>query len=100
MKGYVGWLLLALCLVVTYQGWQTRSKVGETQDRARAAVCSDGSTCLLARDEPTVVRADFLSRQYQFATNKGPSTVTCTRPYLLFGDFQCQAAPGSFKLHP
>lgn len=96
MKTYVGWVLLAICLVCTYQGFQTSRGVADTEGAARSVVCdSGGKDCLLAQEKPSVVKADFMSRQYQFDTSEGPVTVTCTRQYIFFGGFSCTSTAGS-----
>ncbi|MEM6993773.1 MAG: hypothetical protein AAF721_24880 [Myxococcota bacterium] len=95
MKGYVGWVLLAACLVFTYQGWQTRSGVAESQARAKSVACDVGRECVLAHEQPGAIQADFMSRRYQFKTSVGPVTVTCARPYIFFGNFECKSVVGS-----
>lgn len=95
MKKYVGWVLLAICLVVTYQGWQTSSGVAETQDPAQTVACNVGDDCVVTGTEPSAIKSDFMTRQYQFNTSKGPVTVTCKRQYLFFGNFSCTPKLGS-----
>ncbi len=95
MKRYVGWVLLALCLVFTYQGWQTRAGIAESQPRAKSVACSVQDKCVLAHEEPSALMADFMARKYEYKTSVGPVTVTCTRPYVFFGNFQCTPVVGS-----
>lgn len=95
MKQYVGWSLLLVCLVATYQGWQTSKGVADTQDRARAVACDIGEECVISHEQPRAVKADFMARKYEFKTSVGPATVTCKREYVFFGSFSCTSSIGS-----
>ncbi|MBL4685071.1 MAG: hypothetical protein JKY37_10820 [Nannocystaceae bacterium] len=95
MKGYVGWILLAVCLVFTYQGWQTRSGIAETEGRARGVVCDVAQDCVLGSEQPRALMADFMARRYEFKTSIGPVTVTCAREYVVIGNFKCTPSVGS-----
>lgn len=97
MKQWVGYILLALCLVGSYQGWQN-SKVDDSLTRSsQAMACQVDDDCLLKDDGPTKIGTDFFSQSFEFDTSIGPVTVKCTRALFLFGAWECAPSKGSMK---
>jgi hypothetical protein len=94
MKGWIGWVLLALSLLVVFAGYRNSQPGPETESPARASACADKS-CTLMSDRPSAVSTDFFRRRYQWTTSEGPVVTTCTRELVLAGTWSCKAAPGS-----
>jgi len=95
MKAYVGYVLLALSLVIAYQGWGNSREEQSTQDLARGVACQVHADCLRTEEKPQVIRHDMFSRRYQFQTSVGPVGVTCRRAWMFFGGWSCRPAMGS-----
>lgn len=95
MKRWVGWVLLALSLVVAYQGWANVTKVAETENLAESVACQIGKECALVVDGLAGYKADVFARHYQWQTTQGPVHVTCTRAWMFFGNWSCTSELGS-----
>jgi hypothetical protein len=95
MKAYVGYVLLALSLVVAYQGWNNSREEQVTQDMARGVTCQVQADCRRTEEKPNVIRHDAFARRYQFQTTVGPVGVTCRRAWMFFGGWSCVSAIGS-----
>lgn len=94
MKGWIGWILLGLSLLVVFAGYRNSQPAPETEDLARATACADKS-CTLMSDRPSVVKTDFFRRRYQWTTSEGPMVASCSRELVFAGTWTCKAAPGS-----
>ena len=90
MKGWVGWVLLAVSLVVTYQGWTNSRPTRDTLDRSRGAACEGAEGCTVVAEQPRSVRTDFLARHYEWKTSGGVVTVRCERAYVFAGAWACR----------
>lgn len=96
MKQWVGYGLLALSLVVAYQGWANVAKVADTEHLAEAAACDLGQKeCALAGGGVAGYKADVLARHYQWPTTLGPVHVTCRRAWVFFGRWSCSSELGT-----
>lgn len=95
MKQWVGYVLLALSLVVAYQGWANVSKVSETEGMAKAVACDVDKECLMVGEGVVGYKADVLTRRYQWQTSLGPVHVTCKRKWFFFGSWSCVSELGS-----
>lgn len=93
MKQWIGWVLLALSLLVTYQGWHNSRPGAETQDMSRPVACEGRAECEVEGERPQKVATDFLGRDYEWRTSTGPVSVRCQRAYLFAGRWACR--PGS-----
>ena len=96
MKQWVGYVLLALSLVVAYQGWANVAKVAETETLAESAACDIGQKeCARVAGGVAGYKADVLARHYQWQTNHGPVHVTCRRAWVFFGKWSCTSQLGT-----
>lgn len=94
MKGWIGWILLALSLLVAVGGYRNQRPEQETEDMSKLAACDVGEPCKVDAQRPFKIRTDVISRRYEWATSVGPVTVTCKRKLVLAGDWQCAPARG------
>ncbi|MEM9454798.1 MAG: hypothetical protein AAGF11_11510 [Myxococcota bacterium] len=92
MKKWIGWILLALSLVITYQGWQNSQPRAETQDMSRPVACEGRAGCTVEGARPQKVATDWLRREYEWKTSTGPVLVRCRRAYVFAGRWACQTA--------
>lgn len=89
MKKWVGWVLLAASLYVTYEGWRNSRPQPETQIASRAAACDGREGCAVEGEQPRSIRTDFFGRDYEWKTTKGDVMVQCRRPYVFWGAWSC-----------
>ncbi|MFO0631269.1 MAG: hypothetical protein U0168_00300 [Nannocystaceae bacterium] len=94
MKGWIGWVLLGLSLVVAVAGWRNAQPEPETEAQSRQHACSTPG-CTVQGERPTVVRTDVARRQYQWNTSSGPVTVSCKRRLWIAGAWECTATAGA-----
>lgn len=97
MKGWIGWSLLGLSLVVVAAGYRNSQPEPETETLARTVVCTAPHPCTVMSDRPGIVRTDFVQRRYQWVTSEGAMVVTCRREFYVGGAWQCTAAPGDIS---
>jgi hypothetical protein len=95
VKQVVGYLMLAACLVLAYQGYGNVKNTAATEGLARSLACEGVTDCLLTQEVPRGYKADFLSRQYQWVTSVGPVTTKCRRKLVFFGAWECTSALGT-----
>ena len=84
MKKWVGWVLLALSLYVTYEGWRNSQPSQATEDLSKAEACRGREGCTVEGTRPVELRTDFFGRDYTWKTSAGPSrwrvrARTCSR---------------------
>lgn len=95
MKQFIWYLLFAVMVFVSYQGYVNSRDDPATETMAREAVCAADKDCGLAPQSMANVRmTDIWSRKYQWASKSGSFVATCTREYTFFGHWQCVAQPG------
>lgn len=94
MKGWIGWVLLGLSLLVVLAGYRNSQPQPETEALARSTACADNK-CTLMSDRATAVKTDFFRRRYQWTTSEGPVVTTCSRELIFAGTWTCAAAAGS-----
>ena len=94
MKGWIGWILLGLSLVVAYQGYNNSRADPATEEMARQLVCPQGGACVRRGELPTEVRTDIVQRRYGFGTTVGPKHVLCRRAMIFFGKWSCEVRDG------
>lgn len=97
MKGWIGWVLLGLSLLVVAAGYRNAQPDPETETLSRTSVCGTDKTCVVMSDRAHVVRTDMIRRRYQWTTSNGPIVVTCRREFWFAGTWSCTAAPGSLE---
>ena len=95
MKQVVGYVMLAICLVLAYQGYGNVKNTAATEALARSRACEGITDCLLTRDELKAYKANALTRRYQWVTSVGPVTTTCQRALWFFGAWECTSALGA-----
>jgi hypothetical protein len=97
MKQWVGYVLLALSLVIAYQGWANSAKVAETQSLAESVACDLGEPepCTLVANGMAGYKSDVIARHYQWQSTRGPVHVTCKRAWLFFGTWSCRSELGA-----
>jgi hypothetical protein len=95
MKKWIGWVLLAISLYVTYEGWRNSQPGPETEALSRAQACKGQEGCTLAAERPAEIRTDFFGRRYTWGTSAGEVEVACARAYVFQGGWSCapKAAP-------
>ena len=86
--------LLAVSIVLSYQGWQNARLNPTTQALAKDHACDLDSSCIVLDDQARVGRADVIRHRYEFKTSFGMMTVTCKRALLFFGEWACTPAKG------
>jgi hypothetical protein len=94
MKGWVGWLLLVLSVLVALAGYRNSRNEPETEELARGVVCSVAQDCVKMSEKPSAVRTDFVRRRYQWSTSLGAVHVVCRRRLLFIGNWSCEAKQG------
>ncbi len=95
MKKWLGWVLLALSLYATYEGWRNSQPAPETEELSKAEPCKGREGCKLEGDRPIEIRTDFFGREYTWKTSAGPVTVACSRAYVFQGAWACAAKPAT-----
>jgi hypothetical protein len=95
MKKWVGWVLLALSLYVTYEGWRNSQPAQATEDASKLEACRGREGCTVQAERPSELRTDFFGRRYTWSTSAGPVVVSCARAWVFQGAWGCtaQAAP-------
>ena len=94
MKGWVGWTLLVLSLLVALGGYRNSRNEPGTEELARGVACSVGDDCKRTHERPSVVRTDYARRRYEWATSLGPVHVVCKRSLWFIGNWSCEAKQG------
>ncbi len=94
MKGWVGWILLALSLLVAVAGYRNQRAEPGTEEQSRFAACDLGEPCSPLAERPYKIRTDVLRRRYEWTTSVGPVTVTCRRRFVFVGEWACVTAKG------
>lgn len=90
MKQWIGWVLLAVSLYVTYQGWRnSQPSTMETQDMSRGVACEGRDDCHVEGTNPQKLSTDFLGRDYEWKTSTGAVSVHCQRAYIFAGRWAC-----------
>jgi hypothetical protein len=92
-KKVMGGLVLAVCLLISYQAWQNARLDPETEALSMEAAEADGA--VLQRERPNFTRTDPVRRRYEWRTDQGQKVVTCMRDMVFFGGWSCEAVPGS-----
>ena len=95
MKGWIGWILLVLSLLIALAGYRNSRNEPETEELARGLVCSGVKDCKKTSERPHTVRTDYVRRRYEWATSAGPIHVVCRRVLVFIGNWQCEAKPGA-----
>jgi len=95
VKGWIGWVLLGITLVVAVIGWRNSQPEPETELLARKSVCTGDKPCVVMSDKPNVIKTDVAHRRYQWTTSEGPVVVTCKREYYLAGAWGCASEVGA-----
>ncbi|GEM_PF-5526093 len=93
MKQAFSYLLVLLCVGVSYQAWANSRLQPETETMSRTEVCLGG--CTVLRESPNFQRADPLRRRYEWRTSEGQKTATCEREFILVGEWECVAELGT-----
>lgn len=91
MKKWVGWVLLALSLYATYEGWRNSQPTPQTEDLSKLEACKGREGCKLEAERPTGIRTDFFGRAYTWKTSAGPVEVACARAFVFQGAWSCAA---------
>lgn len=95
MKQFIWYLLFAVMVFVSYQGYVNSKDDPETEAMAREAVCAVDKDCgLLPAMQANVRSTDIFSRNYQWASKGGNFVATCKREYMFVGHWKCVAQPG------
>jgi hypothetical protein len=89
VKGWIGWTLLALSLLVALAGYRNQRPELETEEQSRGVACDFQEPCTIDAKRPFKIRTDVLRRRYEWSTSIGPVTVTCRRRFVFAGNWQC-----------
>ena len=98
MSQLFGYVLLALCLFIGYQGYENSRESAAFEmagGLAKRAACEVDPSCVLTRDTPRVIKADVFRRRYEFETSVGTTVVSCDRRYIWLGNWSCTAEKGN-----
>jgi hypothetical protein len=92
VKKASAYVLAAVCLFITYQGYENSRLRPNTHDLSIQA-----AERISAVDEsrPREQRTDPVRRRYEWHTSIGPVVVTCQREFVFLGDWSCTAVQGS-----
>ena len=94
MKGWIGWILLALSLVVAYQGMQNSRQDPALEASARKVACDLDAACELRAERPGKIKTDVVQHRYEWSTTTGTVHVLCRRQLIFFGDWSCEPKDG------
>jgi hypothetical protein len=94
MKAWVGWILLGLSLVVTYQGLQNSKQDPAVEAAARKVACDREDDCELLGERPGMVKTEFIQHRYQWGSSVGPVHALCRRQWIFFGAWSCEPKKG------
>ncbi|HLT39101.1 MAG TPA: hypothetical protein VK034_22610 [Enhygromyxa sp.] len=94
------YVLLAVSIVISFQGWQNAQLTPATTKLAKDHACDLDSSCIVLDEQPRVGRADVIRHRYEFKTTHGMMTVTCKRQLLFFGEWSCTPAEGRMVEEP
>jgi hypothetical protein len=89
VKGWLGWILLALSLLVAVAGYRNQRAELDTEEQSRTVACDVGEACTIEPKRPYKIRTDVLRRRYEWTTSLGPVTVTCRRRFVFAGHWEC-----------
>ncbi len=92
VKGLFGYVVLGVCLLLAYQGYQNTSDPEATEPLAKAVACDVDSQCVLSGERPREIRSDVFGRYYEWRTTVGPVEITCRRALWFFGAWACVSA--------
>jgi len=95
MNKWLGWVLLALCLFATYEGWRNSQPEPQTEQMSKSVACTGREDCTVEGERPGEIRTDFFGREYTWKTSAGMVKVSCQRAYVFQGAWSCAAAPAS-----
>jgi hypothetical protein len=95
MKSWVGWVLLALSLYVTYEGWRNSQRTASTEELSRVEACEGRDGCKVEGERPVEIETDFFGRKYTWKTATGSVEVSCARAYVFQGAWTCTAEPAT-----
>ena len=108
LRSFASYVVLAVALFVTYQGFQNSRAKPETEELSRSHACDLESSCIVigvkshrrGSDEsrPTAVKTSMISRQYEWETNLGSVVVTCRRAKYFLGAWACSTEPGKLRV--
>lgn len=88
------YVLLAVSIVISFQGWKNAQLTPETAKLARGHACDLDSSCIVLDEQPRIGRADVIRHRYEYNTTHGMMTVTCKRQWLFFGEWSCTVEKG------
>lgn len=91
MNKWVGWVLLALSLYVTYEGWRNSQPAPQTEDMSKVTACDGREGCTVTNERPSEIRTSFFGRDYTWKTSTGSVHVACKRALLFQGAWGCTA---------
>jgi hypothetical protein len=94
MKGSVGWILLGLSLVITYQGLQNSRQDPALEAAARQVACDLEDGCELHSARPAKIETEFFQHRYEWPSSLGPVHVLCRRQAIFFGTWSCEPKKG------
>lgn len=92
VKGLFGYVVLGVCLLLAYQGYQNTSNPEATEPLAEQVACDVDSRCVLKSERPSEIRSDLLGRYYTWRTSVGTVEITCRRELWFFGAWSCTSA--------
>jgi hypothetical protein len=95
MKGWVGWILLGLSLVVAYQGLQNSRQDPALEAAARTVACDLEDDCELSSQRPGTIKTDVIQHRYEWGSSIGPVHVLCRRQWVFFGAWSCEPKKGA-----
>ena len=95
MKKWVGWVLLAIVLVLAFQGYVNAQTDPQTEQLSREAARAADSQAVIRGAHPVVVRTDIVRRRYEWQTTEGRIGVVCMRSAYFFGNWSCTGQKGS-----
>ncbi len=92
IKALFGYVVLGICILLAYQGYQNTSDPESTEHIAKAVACDVDARCLLKQERPREIRSDVFGRYYNWKTTVGPVDITCRRKFVFFGSWSCESA--------
>lgn len=90
MQKISGLVVLAVCLVAAYLGWQTSQESPEVLKASRDAACGPYSGCTVEAEAPHRVERNVFRHRYDWATSLGPAIVECRKAKVWIGPWDCK----------
>lgn len=91
VRGLFGYVVLAVCVLLSYQGYQNTLNPEATEHIAQGMACDVDPGCVIDGERPAEITTDVFGRHYQWRTSIGRVDTRCRRSMIFFGAWSCTA---------